>query len=112
MTQQCFVLYWFLPPRRDQTEAHGKYRPGPQAALDGESAKMTIENVLDQRETKSGAAFGAALSDVDAIKTLGQARQMLGRNPGPIVAHGHDGVPPGRARRTRQGQIDPATRCP
>src|SRR6516162_4245712 len=98
MTVQPFVFECFLSPWRHQAEAHGEHRAGPQAAFDGESAQVTIEDMLDERETQSGAALGAALSDIDAIESLGQTRQMFGRNPRPVVAYAHDRVPSGLAR--------------
>ena len=66
-----------------------KVAPCAQRALDGEPAAMPVEHVLDQRQTQTGAALRAAVGDVDPVESLGQPRQMLGRDAGAVVAHRH-----------------------
>ena len=63
---------------------------------DGKLAAVPIEDVLDDGEPKTGAALLPARRHVDPVEPLGQARQMLGRDAGPIIDHG-DGVAPGLA---------------
>src|SRR5215469_17341979 len=50
---------------------------------------MAIENMFDQRQTKSGATLRTAFGDVDPIESFGQPRQMLGRDAGAVIAHAH-----------------------
>jgi len=57
---------------------------------------MAVEDVLDDSEPEPGAAFFPARRDVDPVEPLGQPRQMLRRDAGPIVDH-RDGVAPGLA---------------
>ncbi len=49
---------------------------------------MTVEDVFDQRQTKPGAALGAALGDIHPVEPLGQSRQMLRRDTRPVIADG------------------------
>src|SRR6476619_7828865 len=51
---------------------------------------MAIQNMFDDGESKSGAAFVFALS-LDAVEALGEAGQMFGRDAGTLVDDG-DGV--------------------
>src|SRR5437868_6058695 len=60
-----------------------------QGALDQKSAAMAVEDMLDQRQTEAGAALCTAIADVDAVKPLGQPRQVLGGYAGPEIAHRH-----------------------
>ena len=41
---------------------------------------MALNDMLDDGEPEPGAPDGAAAPGVDAVETLGQARQMLGRD--------------------------------
>ena len=45
---------------------------------------MAIEDVLNDGEAETGAPLFAARGDIDPVEALGQARQMLGRMPGPL----------------------------
>ena len=38
---------------------------------------------LTSARPEPGAALGAAFADIDPVESLGQPRQMLGRDPGP-----------------------------
>ena len=68
-------------------EVDGESGAGPRLALDRQSAAMAVEDVFDEGQTETGAALGATLGDIDAIETLGQSRQMLRRDAGPVIAH-------------------------
>ena len=48
--------------------------------------------MLDERESKAGAAERAAARDVDAIEALGQARKMLRGNSRAVIAHRDHGL--------------------
>jgi signal transduction histidine kinase len=45
--------------------------------------------MLDQRKTEPGAALGTTFNHINAIETLGQPRQVLGRDPWAKITH-HD----------------------
>src|SRR5262249_21626690 len=63
---------------------------------------MAVEDVLDERKPKPGSALRAAVGHVNAVKSLGEPRQMLGRNARPIVAYRHARLAfTGFARRQR-----------
>ena len=53
---------------------------------------MELDQALGDGETEPGTAFGPALRHIHAVKTFGQPRQMLGRDAGREVAHGHRGL--------------------
>ena len=57
---------------------------------------MPLNDVLDDRQTKSGAAGFAASGWVDAIEALRDARQMLARDSGAVIgdADQHPGSAP------------------
>ncbi len=57
---------------------------------------MAGHNMLDDRQSETGSASGAALSGVDAIKTLRQARQVLGRNAGSVITDRKHAIAPVR----------------
>src|ERR1700683_4094495 len=56
-------------------------------AVDRQPAAVPVEDVLDQRQTKPGAALRAAFRNVDPIEALGEPRQGFGRNARPVIAH-------------------------
>src|ERR1700684_2834907 len=60
---------------------------GAGRARDGQPAAMAVEDMLDQRQPEAGAALGAAFRNVDPAEPLGEPRQMLGGDPGTIIAH-------------------------
>ena len=68
--------------------------------------------MLHERQAQAGAALGAAFSDIDAIKPLGQPRQMFRRNAGPVVPDRHDGVASCGGRGfARERDVDTLARC-
>src|SRR5579864_1808909 len=54
-------------------------------APDIERAAMALDDVLDDGEAKACASGFAAARSINAVETLGDARQMLPRNPRPMV---------------------------
>ena len=54
---------------------------------------MTVEDVLDDREPQSRAAGIAAVGCVHAVEPLGQARQVLGRDPWSVVRYRNRDMP-------------------
>src|SRR6516165_4480461 len=43
--------------------------------------------MLDQSQSQTGPALGAALTNVHSVEALGQSRNVLGRDARPVVAH-------------------------
>src|SRR5580704_17209216 len=60
---------------------------GSEGTVDRQPSAVAVEDMFDQREAEAGAALSAALRDIDAVKPLGQPRQMLGRDAGDVIAH-------------------------
>jgi two-component system phosphate regulon sensor histidine kinase PhoR len=46
---------------------------------------MTIDDVLDDRETQPGPAGGARTPGIDAVEPFGQSRQVFARNAGTLI---------------------------
>src|ERR1700674_2711458 len=108
---------WGRPPRREgdwstrdrlcERQADGEIGARPGRAFDRQAAAVAIETVLHQRQTEAGAALGAALADIDPVEPLGQARQVLRRDAGAIIANRHDRLPGISARRlSRQRELN------
>src|SRR5258708_9289299 len=72
-----------LLQRRRQVDGEG--RALAELGIDGERAAMAVDDVLDDREPEPGAAERARAAGVDAIESLGQPRQVLARDPLPLV---------------------------
>src|SRR6185295_7088897 len=62
-------------------------RPLAELARDVELAAVALHDVLDDRKAEAGPARFARAAALDAIETLGQARQVRARDAGPGVAH-------------------------
>src|SRR3954468_24006858 len=58
-----------------------------QLALDSHRTTVVLDDVLHNRETKSGPAGLARAAGIDAVKALKQARQVLVRDAFAKVAH-------------------------
>src|SRR4051812_47088773 len=56
--------------------------------LDRQPGVMSGQYMLDDRKAKSSAFLGAARFDIDAIKALGDARDMLFGNARAVVRYG------------------------
>src|SRR6185437_16366825 len=63
-----------------------EHRPFAKLALDFQQAAMMIDDVLDDGEPEAGAAQRARPRRVDAVETLGEAREMVARDPLALVA--------------------------
>src|SRR3979411_2549850 len=74
----------------DERKLNGKRGALAGLALDHQPSAMAVEDVLDQSKPKTGAAFGPALRDIDAVEAFGQARNVLGRDPRAVIAHRHE----------------------
>src|SRR5262245_40484302 len=70
-------------PSRRQEDC--KCAAAPRRALDMHPSLMTIEDVLDDRETETGTATLAAAFDIDTVEPLGEPRDCLARNTFPLV---------------------------
>ena len=70
--------------RNEKAEAAAKADP----ALDIELAVVMTEGVLDDGKTEPGTTGVAGTGLVDPIEPLSQARQMLGSDSLPLIAHG------------------------
>src|SRR5207249_3275249 len=66
---------------------HAKYAALPLPALDGERPAMQLGQFLHQSETDSASLKGPAECPLDAMETLEQARQFMGRDTGAGIAH-------------------------
>ena len=79
----------FAPQTRGNRggKVNSKGGAGAGRAVDCQPAAMPVENVFDQCQAEAGAALSAALGDIYAIKSLGQPRQMLGRDARAKIAH-------------------------
>src|SRR5579872_546146 len=73
----------------DGGQMDGECGAGAEHTFDRQTAPMTIENVLDQREPEPGAALRAAFRDVDAVKSLRQSRDVFGSDAGAVISHGN-----------------------
>ena len=47
---------------------------------------MARDNMFHDGEAKTCAALRAALAGIDPLKAFGETRQMLGRDPRPVIA--------------------------
>src|SRR5688572_5362879 len=72
------------PGRKARREAAAP----PDFALDVQVSLMPCECVLDDREAEAGATGIARTSAIDTVKTLGQPRDVLCRDPGPRIFDG------------------------
>src|SRR5262245_25914899 len=75
---------------------------------------MALDDMLDDGETKPGAAGLAAPRGIDAVKALGDSRQMLARNARAIVCHGEGDPRPASRRRqphSRAGSAAAVAHC-
>src|SRR5258706_5647071 len=73
------------PPRR---KTRGESAALARIALDVERCLVPAQHVLDDREPEPGAAGGARAAAIDAVKTLGQPRNVLGRDADARIDHG------------------------
>ena len=62
-------------------------RARARARLDLQPALVAVDDMLDDGETKAGAADLAALLDADPVEPLGDARQVLALDARPEIAH-------------------------
>src|SRR5215204_3982947 len=69
-------------------ERHPEGRAPAKLALDRDPPAMAGDDVLHDGEPEPGAALLAALDNVGAVEAFGQARQVLGRDAGAMIAHG------------------------
>src|SRR6516165_4281173 len=81
--------------RRMRQEINGEHRALAGRARDVERAAMAIDDVLDDREAKAGAAHRSRTRGVDAVEAFGEARQLLARDTVAPIVHG-DRHGPGR----------------
>ena len=65
------------------SKPHGKFRALSDLRLNQQSGAVAGQDMLDDCKTKTGAFLRAAGLDIDPVKTLGNARNMLGRNARP-----------------------------
>src|SRR5271170_1189550 len=72
---------------RMERDHRGESRPGADFAGDRQAPAMASDDVLDDGKPEASAAARAALAGVDAIKALGQPRQMFRRYAWSVVAH-------------------------
>src|SRR5690606_13880012 len=72
-----------------QRQKHGEPAALAELALDRETAAMAVEDVLYDGEAEAGAAQLARTAAIDAIESLGEARDVLGRNALALVGDGH-----------------------
>ena len=61
--------------------------PSTELGGDHELAAVAVEDVLDDREAEAGAALLPACRHVDAVEALGEPRQVLRGDAGPVVDH-------------------------
>ena len=66
----------------------GEGRSPSNFGFDVEFSPVSVEDMLDNRQTKAGAALFPTSRSVDAIKPFRQARQVLPRYPRTIVPDG------------------------
>src|SRR5665647_2905485 len=59
-------------------------------AVDRDAAAVDLGDVLDDREAEASPAEVAAASLVDAVEALEEPRQVLARDPLPLVGDAHD----------------------
>ena len=62
------------------------------ARCDVKVAAMAQRNVLDDGQSKAGAAAGAALLHTYPVEPFRQAGQMLGIDAGPIIGYGSSSI--------------------
>ncbi len=82
----------FIAHGRRIDETHTRRReqqPEPGAlsglALDAQLTAMALHDVLDDRQSQTGAAGVPRAAPIDAIEALGQSRQVLARDAGSVV---------------------------
>src|SRR5215213_9898197 len=56
-------------------------------ALDGEVSAVKVDDVLDDREAEACPSLLAAFRHVDTVEALREARQVLGGDARPVIAH-------------------------
>src|SRR6185503_12812065 len=71
----------------------GKRAAAPGRALDVHPSLMAIEDVLDDRETETGAAPLAAALDVDTVEPLGEPRDRLAWDAFTLVLDSDENLP-------------------
>src|SRR5262245_16741572 len=81
-----------------RSKADGERRPLSDARCDVQFATVPVEDVLDNGEPQTGAAFLTARRHANAIESLGEPGQVLWRDARPVVRHG--GNEAGRAATT------------
>ena len=90
-------------------EAHGKSRPFAELGLDLQLAAVAPKNMLDDGKPEASAARRTRAPLVNAEKTLGKARYVLGSNADAGVPHAEDGAgagaSPGHMNRTALGRV-------
>src|SRR5262245_63418434 len=74
---------WAICARLGQHHREGRTLAG--RGGDRQFAAVAVEDVLDYGKPKPGSAFLPARRDIDPVEALGQARQVLGRDPRSIV---------------------------
>ena len=97
-----------ISPLHNGNGCEGCTLSGP--ARDRQPPAMAVEHMLDQRKAKSGTAERAAASDIHAIKALGQARKMFGRDSRAMLAHRDHGLWLSGRHRRRQRDLRRACR--
>src|SRR5438270_3725017 len=65
----------------------GEGRALAQFGADDQAAAMAVENMLDDGKAEAGAAAGAALLDIDAVKAFGEARKVLLGDAWTVIAN-------------------------
>ena len=66
-------------------KARREGRAGAEARGDAQIPAVAVHDVLDDGEAEPGAAFLAARGGIDPIEALGEPRQVLRRDPRPVV---------------------------
>ena len=67
-----------------------KVEPFPTSDVTSQLAAMAVDDVLDDGEPETRPALLTARRHVDPVEALGEARQVLGRDAGPVVGHGDE----------------------
>src|SRR6266851_2729471 len=70
-----------------QSEADREDRTLTQLAGDVEPPAMSVDDVLDDRQTQSGTSHRAGARRIDAVEALGETRQMFATNALAVIAH-------------------------
>ena len=77
---------------RSKRQAHDERCAFAKPAFDGEPTTMAVEHVFHQGKPEAGAAFRAALADIDPIESLGESRQMLIGDAGSVIANADESL--------------------